>query len=146
MSNRQIEEQEIYPVKIVKSLNSVIPSSWIDRMHWEAAMCKLELLTKDGRVYIYDGITEEDAFEIVTGQAMCKTDDPSTLKRWWIGKTPSLGAAWHYLLPNATDNPAAVPELTEKQAYHAFQFDPVPIVNSILVKRTEEKKIKIKKL
>lgn len=59
----------------------------------------LELYFHDGSGYRYSNISVEDFQHIVNGDAICSTSGSNENGLWFIGKTPSVGAAvWKYLI------------------------------------------------
>jgi len=73
-------------------------SSWIRKYDYNNETRVLTLITKDGRRYTWNGIDSDTAGKILRGDAIARTNDPSGRRRWWINKTPSLGAAyWTFL-------------------------------------------------
>jgi hypothetical protein len=73
--------------------SSSMPSSWIDGIGWDRG--ELTMLAY-GRQYTWSAVPEEIFHIWATGLGVCQTDDPTGKHRWWIGKTPSWGACWHY--------------------------------------------------
>jgi len=76
-------------------------SSWIKSFSYDTLEKKLYMTTKKGKTYDWSDITKEMASMVIRGDASCITDDKLKKRRWWIGKSPSLGAAyWHILVQN----------------------------------------------
>lgn len=52
----------------------------------------------DGSKYLYEFIEYEEFEKIARGDAVCRTDGSNQYGSWYVGKTPSVGAAiWKYL-------------------------------------------------
>lgn len=49
----------------------------------------------NGSVYLYHGVPEDVYNEFHYGNAACKTEGENAYGSWWIGKDPSVGAAFH---------------------------------------------------
>ena len=78
-----------------------MPSSWIKSFAYDQINQKMFMTVKTGRTYTWDNIDPNTASHVIKGDASCITNDKERRKRWWVSKTPSLGAAyWHYLSGN----------------------------------------------
>jgi hypothetical protein len=79
-----------------------IPSSNVESVAYDAYLDKIYVEFKSGGVYEYDlksiSGSARLGLQVVTGADFCRTNDPTGLKRWWIGKIPSLGAAVYWNL------------------------------------------------
>jgi len=75
---------------------STIPSSWIEAYEYRKDSKILVMHIKNGVSIEYDNISEDLAETIIKGRATCRTDDK--YYRWFAGKYPSLGAAYHRYL------------------------------------------------
>jgi hypothetical protein len=75
---------------------SSMQSSWVRNFTYDNHNQVLYMTTKKGRTYTWQNVPVDIAWECIRGNATCTTDDLK--KRWWVGKSPSLGAAyWTYL-------------------------------------------------
>lgn len=100
---------------------SHISSSWISTYSYDPYTKVLYMVTR-GKMYSWFNVSEETAQKVLEGQASCRTDDPTGQGRWFVGKTPSLGAAFWQLLKGHSFNDifdAALRTLVEFQ----FSFD-----------------------
>jgi hypothetical protein len=82
-------------------------SSWIRNFTYDNSNHTLYMTTHKGKTYSWDNIDPDLAWQCIRGNAACTTND--RLKRWWIGKNPSLGAAYWTYLRNLT------PHVTQPQ-------------------------------
>lgn len=74
-------------------------SSNVDRVKYFEDEEKLVVKFNDGSYYTYLNIDAKTFNDIVKGKAVCKTDGESEFGEWYVGKTPSVGAAiWKYLI------------------------------------------------
>jgi hypothetical protein len=79
-------------------LQGGVASSNVDSYRYNDKSGELVLTFNDGSRYRYYQIDKEDFENIVLGDAMCETEGENEYGRWWIGKSPSVGAAvWKYL-------------------------------------------------
>lgn len=78
---------------------STMKSSWVKNYSYNKLNKILYMATFKGSRYYWNNVNEDDASSTIFGKASCITNDPRKLPRWWIGKNPSLGAAyWHIML------------------------------------------------
>lgn len=77
----------------------VADSSNVDRMKYFEDTNELVVKFNDGSYYTYFEIDEATFKNILTGNAVCRTEGENEFGEWFIGKTPSVGAAiWKYLI------------------------------------------------
>jgi hypothetical protein len=75
-------------------------SSWVRAFAFDKKTKTLYMTTHQGKTYSWPDIPDSLAIQVLNGLASCTTDDPSGKNRWFIGKSPSLGAAfWQLLKP-----------------------------------------------
>ena len=75
-----------------------MPSSWIKGFAYDSVNQIFYMTVKNGKMYQWDRIHPSIAMKIIRGEAACRTTDSKKRKRWWVGKSPSAGAAyWKYL-------------------------------------------------
>ena len=75
-------------------------SSWIRSFTYEERTQTLYMTVHKGKTYSWDNVPPAIALKALQGQAACTTNDPTGKARWWIDKTPSLGAAfWQIMKP-----------------------------------------------
>lgn len=83
-------------------------SSWIRFYEYNQNTGILKMYLLSGRVYTWTDVSVDVAKNVLIGNAVCRTRDPSGRSRWVPNKTPSLGAAyWQYLSRHARRAPAA---------------------------------------
>jgi hypothetical protein len=58
----------------------------------------LEIEFNDGSKYLYEFVSFEEYTEITEGRARCKTEGENQYGKWFVGKTPSVGAAVYKFL------------------------------------------------
>jgi hypothetical protein len=77
-------------------------SSNVDRIKYFEDKKELVVKFNDGSYYTYFNIDENVFFSIIEGDAICRTEGEGEYGSWFIGKTPSVGAAiWKYLIDRA---------------------------------------------
>jgi hypothetical protein len=82
------------------TLVSGAKSSWIRAYAFDNHTKTLYMTTHKGKTYEWKNLPDSIAVQVVNGLASCTTDDPTGKKRWFVGKNPSLGAAfWQILKP-----------------------------------------------
>ena len=69
----------------------LMDSSWIKGLDYDP-MTKIATTIFRLHSYNFHAIPKRVFDRWYLGMASCMTDDASDLKRWWVGKTPSLGA------------------------------------------------------
>jgi hypothetical protein len=77
----------------------IADSSNVDRVKYFEEDKRLVVKFNDGSYYTYFDIDESVFFSIIEGDATCKTSGENEFGEWFVGKTPSVGAAiWKYLV------------------------------------------------
>jgi hypothetical protein len=77
----------------------IADSSNVDRVKYFEEDKRLVVRFNDGSYYTYFDIDEKVFFSIIEGDATCKTSGENEFGEWFVGKTPSVGAAiWKYLI------------------------------------------------
>jgi hypothetical protein len=77
----------------------IADSSNVDRVKYFEEDKRLVVKFNDGSYYTYFDIDESVFFSIIEGDAVCKTEGENEFGEWFVGKTPSVGAAiWKYLI------------------------------------------------
>lgn len=99
---RAQRQANVTAIKVAESGEGAVVSSNVAQVIWSYEMTQIYILFHNGAWYRYDMAMKTQAREIflqiLAGNARCKTDDPTGMKRWWKTKTPSVGAAvWKYL-------------------------------------------------
>jgi hypothetical protein len=95
---------EVMGVKLSKSINlellqGSVDSSNVDSYKYNTNNGELILTFNDGSRYRYKGVDFIDYENIVLGDAVCETDGENEFGSWFVGKSPSVGAAvWEYLI------------------------------------------------
>lgn len=85
---------------------------------------------KNGKTWEYPNVPEEIARKCIYGEASCTTDDDSGRKRWWVGKNPSLGAAyWTYIRKHYTSQLTTNEEIIK--AFHGISIAGTDIRNKL---------------
>jgi hypothetical protein len=80
-------------------LQGGVASSNVDSYRYNDVSGELILTFNDGSRYRYYQIDKDDFESIVLGDAECITEGENEYGRWYIGKSPSVGAAvWQYLI------------------------------------------------
>jgi hypothetical protein len=80
--------------KLMRRVNS----SNVERVLFNDLTGDLAVKFHSGDVYVYKGQNKALFDKLIRGEAVCKTAGENEFGRWWIGKTPSVGAAvWDYL-------------------------------------------------
>ena len=95
---------EIMGVKLSKNFNlellqGSVNSSNVDSYRYNTNNGELILIFNDGSRYRYSGVDFTEYENIVLGDATCTTEGENEFGSWFIGKSPSVGAAvWNYLI------------------------------------------------
>lgn len=77
----------------------VADSANVDRIKYFEEEKRLVVKFNDGSYYTYFDIDEDTYNSIIEGDAVCRTEGQSEFGDWYVGKTPSVGAAiWKYLI------------------------------------------------
>jgi hypothetical protein len=77
----------------------IADSSNVDRVKYFEEDKRLVVKFNDGSYYTYFDIDEKVFFSIIEGDATCKTEGENEFGEWFVGKSPSVGAAiWKYLI------------------------------------------------
>lgn len=77
----------------------IADSSNVDRVKYFEEDKRLVVKFNDGSYYTYFDIDETVFFSIIEGDATCKTEGENEFGEWFVGKSPSVGAAiWKYLI------------------------------------------------
>lgn len=75
-------------------------SSWVRSYAWDDHTHTLYMTTQRGQTYSWANIDFATSEKVKAGLAICRTSDPTGQNRWFVGKHPSLGAAfWQILKP-----------------------------------------------
>ena len=77
----------------------IADSANVDRVKYFEETRQLVVKFNDGSYYTYFDIDEDVFNSIIEGDAVCRTEGQSEFGDWYVGKTPSVGAAiWKYLI------------------------------------------------
>jgi len=99
-----------------------ITSSNVKSYAYDSIKLELYITFNDNSTYRYDNITIQEFFEIRNGEASCITEGSNQYGSWYVGKTPSVGAAVYKYLVRAN-----VP--FQKVGALDFLFDEVKLVS-----------------
>lgn len=72
-----------------------LQSSNVWGIAYEPKTAKMRVKFQGGSIYEYDGVPANIYKAFASGAAVAKTKGKNRFGSWWIGKTPSLGAAMH---------------------------------------------------
>ena len=95
---------EVKGVKLAKQLElellqGDVVSSNVDSYKYNTNNGELILTFNDGSRYRYSGVDFTEYENIILGDAVCETEGENEFGSWFVGKTPSVGAAvWEYLI------------------------------------------------
>jgi hypothetical protein len=95
---------EVMGVKLSKNFNlellqGSVNSSNVESYKYNTTNGELVLMFNDGSRYRYSGVDFIDYENIVLGDATCETEGENEFGSWFVGKSPSVGAAvWDYLI------------------------------------------------
>lgn len=85
----------------LKTWRNTANSSNVDKMKWNDETNELVIKFNDGSYYTYFDIDSNTFFSIVNGEASCVSDGENEHGSWWVGKSPSVGAAvYEFLVSN----------------------------------------------
>ena len=82
----------------LKKVRTYVDSSNVDRVMWNDQTFEMVIKFNDGSYYTYFSIDNATFLNVVDGDATCVTDGDS----WYVGKSPSVGAAVHKYLSDKT--------------------------------------------
>jgi hypothetical protein len=80
-------------VKQRKLLRRNLDSANVDRILFNDETLELAIQFKEGDVYIYPNQSKEMFDSLVRGEGICRTEGENQWGSWFVGKTPSIGAA-----------------------------------------------------
>lgn len=86
-----------YYFNIIRNKNRV-KSSNVKNWEYDTEQNILTIEFNDGSKYLYEFIDYQEFLDVVEGNAVCKTSGKNKFGEWFIGKTPSVGAAIHEYL------------------------------------------------
>lgn len=78
-----------------------VNSSNVDSFRYDTESEILFLTFNDGSTYKYYNITFGEFMDVTGGNAICITEGQNEFGRWFVGKTPSVGAAVYVYLTNS---------------------------------------------
>jgi hypothetical protein len=78
-----------------------VTSSNVKSYAYDSIKLELYITFNDNSTYRYDNITIQEFFEIRSGEASCITEGSNQYGSWYVGKTPSVGAAVYKYLVRA---------------------------------------------
>lgn len=81
-----------------KKWRSSPDSSNVDKIMYNDETYELVIKFNDGEIYTYTSVDFDMFKDVFQGNASCVSDDESGQGRWWVGKTPSVGAAVYKIL------------------------------------------------
>ncbi len=99
-----------------------VTSSNVKSYAYDSIKLELYITFNDNSTYRYDNITIQEFFEIRNGEASCITEGSNQYGSWYVGKTPSVGAAVYKYLVRAN-----VP--FQKVGAISLEFDEVKLVS-----------------
>lgn len=84
---------------LLKKWRSSPQSSNVDRILYNDETKEMVIKFNNGRFYTYYDVDFEEFNGVLTGDAVCRTSGDSQWGSWFVGKTPSVGAAvYEYLV------------------------------------------------
>lgn len=78
---------------ILKKWRNQATSSNVDRLMFNDETNELVVKFNDGSYYTYYDVDFTDFINVLEGRAVCRTNGRNKWGEWFIGKTPSVGAA-----------------------------------------------------
>jgi hypothetical protein len=94
-----LNDDEIEDILIeFKKWRSSPDSSNVDKIMYNDESYELVIRFNDGSTYTYFNVDFDMFRDVFEGNASCVSDDTSGEGRWWVGKTPSVGAAVYKIL------------------------------------------------
>ena len=102
-------------------LQGGVASSNVDSYRYNDVSGELILTFNDGSRYRYYQIDKDDFESIVLGDATCTTEGENEYGRWYIGKSPSVGAAvWNYLIDRGVRYQKLTQDVMTFQSYDDY--------------------------
>lgn len=84
-------------------VDGFVNSSNVDSYKYNTQSGELILTFNDGSRYRYSGVDFNDYENVVLGDAQCITEGSNEFGSWYVGKSPSVGAAvWETLINSST--------------------------------------------
>ena len=106
-------KRAIRRLKAQKAFKRHLKSSFITEMQYFEEERKV-WVKLSGKKYTIRNVMEHVFVGWYKGQASCTTDDARKVKRWWIDKTPSLGAFWNQVFYDAKRGHPRFPYIVER--------------------------------
>lgn len=95
----ELSDDEINEILLeFKKWRSSPDSSNVNKIMYNDETFEMVIEFDGGAKYTYTSVDFDLFRDIFEGNASCVTDDESGQGRWWVGKTPSVGAAVYKLL------------------------------------------------
>ena len=82
-----------------KLLGKDLSSSFVESLDYNSENGDVDVVLS-GKKYKFFNVPEGILVSWTKGAATCQTSDFGKVKRWWIGKTPSLGAFFNHYIKN----------------------------------------------
>jgi hypothetical protein len=99
MSIDDLTEDDLLEIFELKTWRNTADSSNVDKMKYNDETKELVIKFNDGSYYTYFDIDFGQFMSIVDGQGVCITEGENEYGSWFVGKTPSVGAAvWEWLI------------------------------------------------
>jgi hypothetical protein len=87
-------QQQQAGIKYARGRVKLIPSSWIRAVDYDMNTGRLDIKMNQ-KWYSFHNVSVRNYQKFINAKVSCVTDDPTGQRRWWKGKKPSLGAAYH---------------------------------------------------
>ena len=94
-----LTEEDLLEIFELKNWRNTANSSNVDKMKYNDETKELVIKFNDGSYYTYFDVDFGQFMSIVEGQGVCITEGENEYGSWFVGKTPSVGAAvWEWLI------------------------------------------------
>lgn len=94
-----LTEDDLLEIFELKTWRNTADSSNVDKMKYNDETKELVIKFNDGSYYTYFDVDFDEFMAVVDGDASCITEGENEYGSWFVGKTPSVGAAvWEWLI------------------------------------------------
>ena len=95
-----LSDQELHDImkEFTKYKKKVDFSSNVKRLMYNSDNMELTVEFHNGEIYTYEDVMFSEFEDILIGNGICKTDGKNKYGEWYVGKSPSVGAALYEVL------------------------------------------------
>jgi len=93
-----ISNTNLISVVELKKWRGQVDSSNVDRLMFNDETNELVVKFNDGSIYSYFDVDFNEFLLVLDGAGVCRTNGKNRWGEWWVGKSPSVGAALNRIL------------------------------------------------